>query len=233
MLPWYLGALVLGGVLIGASIVLGAGDADLDLDSDLDVDLDADVDLDVDADLDLDADLDADVDADLDADADAGHAVGHDLDAGTWLPFLSLRFWTFALMSFGLTGTLSRLLLDVALPVELGTSVLVGLGIGWAAAWTFRRLKNTTVSGSTQLTGLQGTEATILLPVGPGKVGKVRALVDGQAVALLARTGDDALLPRREPVLVVDVQDGVAVVTAIRRIADRAASPPRDTESST
>ena len=223
MLPWYIGALVLGGALIGASIVLGAGDADLD--SDLDLDVDGDVDLDVDVDADVDVDLDADVDADADGDFDK------DVDAGTWLPFLSLRFWTFALMSFGLTGTLAQLLLDLAQPVEVGASAAVGLGIGWFAAWSFRRLKQATVTGRTQLTGLGGTEATVLLPVGPGKVGKVRALVDGHAVDLLARTVDDALLPRKERVLVVRIQDGVAVVTAMRRIA-AGAPPPPDKESS-
>ena len=226
MLPWYLGALVLGGVLIGASIVMGGGDADLDADHDLDLDADVDVDVDADVDLDVDADADFGADHDIDIDSDADHGG----DIGGWLPFLSLRFWTFALMSFGLTGTLSQLLLDVPRIVELGTSLVVGLAIGWGAAWAFRALKRGTVTGQTQLTGLRGTEATVLLPVGPGKTGKVRALVDGQAVDLIARTRDDVLMARKEPVLVVSIDDGVATVTPLRRLASGAPTP--DPESS-
>jgi len=228
VLPWYLGALVLGGVLIGASIVMGGGDADLDADHDLDFDADVDADVDVDADFDVDADADIDLDGDVEVGQDVDHFV--EGDAGGWLPFLSLRFWTFALMSFGLTGTLSQLLLDVARPVELGTSLAVGLAIGWAAAWAFRTLKRNTVTGQTQLTGLRGTEAIVLLPVGPDKTGKIRALVDGQAVDLMARTRDDALMARKEPVLVVSIDDGVAVVTPLRRLP--AGAPTPDPESS-
>ena len=82
----------LGGVLIVASIVLG--------------DTDTDVDLDVDADVDLDVGLDGDQDA-LIVLKDPGDAVA---DAGIWLPFFSLRFWTFALAGFGASGLLLHLL---------------------------------------------------------------------------------------------------------------------------
>ena len=54
----YITALILGGILLGASLLLGG-------------DVDADVDLDVDADVDLDADADVDA-GDADADAHAG-----------------------------------------------------------------------------------------------------------------------------------------------------------------
>ena len=67
MLTLYAIATLIGGILVGSSILLG--DADVDVEADLDVDADADV------------------------DADTG---GHDADVagqdiGAWLPFLSLR----------------------------------------------------------------------------------------------------------------------------------------------
>ena len=84
----YIFALVLGGVLLGASFLLGG---DHDADGDVDMDADADVDADVDA------------DADIDGDADGGHD-GHGDVAGFFGVLGSLRFWTFFTAFFGLTG---------------------------------------------------------------------------------------------------------------------------------
>ena len=67
LFPVYLGTLIVGGGLVGASLF---ADADHDMDADMDVD--------------VDADFDADHDADL-ASVDAADAL--------WLPFLSIRFW--------------------------------------------------------------------------------------------------------------------------------------------
>ena len=207
MLPFYVGSLALGGVLIAAGILLG-GDSDTDVDADIDVDVDADVDL----------DLDLDADADADAELDASSAFIKDADAGSWLPFLSIRFWTFGLASFGLTGSLLTLLGfgdGVAAPVSAGLGVI----IGWAAAWAFRKLKGANVSADTGLSNIGGTEGEVLLPVGPGKRGKIRALIDGRWVDLLADTGDGRLLQRREKILVVSVSAGVAQVTQLRQLA--------------
>ena len=90
MLPYYLGSLTLGGVFILTSIFFGDADTDVDAIMDLDMDLD----------------LDAD-EAALAVFQDPSDAIS---DTGTWIPFFSLRFWTFALASFGLAGTLLELL---------------------------------------------------------------------------------------------------------------------------
>jgi hypothetical protein len=205
MLPLYLGSLALGTVLIGASILFG------------DADTDADVDFDVDGDLDLDVDggvfgggLDIDNDALLIM-KDPGDAIA---GAGTWLPFLSLRFWTFALASFGLSGTLLHLL---GVPVIIGAiaSVAMGAGLGTGAAWVFRQLQLTQVSGNVGMFDVQGKEATVILPVGPNKMGKVRVMLDGQSVDLPAMTRADDLIERNEKALVVNVDDGVAHITPV------------------
>lgn len=197
MLPYYVGALTLGGVLIAASIVLG-GESDAD------------------ADMDIDADLEAEFDADAEAVLDVG--IARDADLGNWLPFLSVRFWTFGLASFGLTGALLTILGfgdGVALPASGG----LGVAIGWVAALAFRRLRRANVSADTALRNVGGSEGEVLLAVGPGKRGKVRALIGGRWVDLLAETGDGALLARNEKILVVSVTDGVAQVTRIRQNA--------------
>lgn len=206
MLPLYLGALALGGVLIAASVLMGGG-------SDSDVDVDADVDVDVD--VDVDADIDVDVDADADLDIDGG--MDKDVDVGAWLPFLSVRFWTFGLASFGLMGTLLTLE-GFGTAVAAPSSSVLGLVVGWTAAWAFRKLKASSVSGDTGLRDVGGSEGEVLLPVGPGKRGKIRAMVGGQWVDLIAETGDGDLIQRKEKVLVVAVTDGVAQVTRLRQL---------------
>lgn len=206
LLPVYLGSLALGGVLIVASIVLGDADHDADLDLDADVDVDADVDLD--ADVDADADLDGDVDKDFDL---AQHAA----DAGgTWLPFLSLRFWTFGLATFGGAGAILDVIGFSDL-VSAPASAVTGIGVGWAIAAMFRRLKHERVTADVGLRQLSGQEGKLLLPVAPGKVGKVRVTVGGQDVDLMARSSDGVRLEPRQRVLVVGVDDGVAEVTSL------------------
>jgi len=205
MLPFYLGSLALGTVLIGASILFG----DADTDADVDFDVDGDVDLDIDAGI-FGGGLDIDNDALLIM-KDPGDAVA---GAGSWLPFLSLRFWTFALASFGLSGTLLHFL---GVPAIIGTiaSVVMGTGLGWAAAWVFRKLQLTQVSGNVGMFDVQGKEATVILPVGPNKMGKVRVLLDGQTVDLPAVTRADDQIERNEKALVVNVEDGVAHITPV------------------
>ena len=151
MLPIYIGSLALGTVLIGASIIFG------------DADTDADIDFDVDADGgDFGGGLDVDPDG-FDLMNDSGDAIA---GAGTWLPFLSLRFWTFALAAFGASGGMLHLL-GVSGLVGILASSTMGIGIGIGASWVFRQLQLTQVSGNIGMFDIQGKEATVLLPVGP------------------------------------------------------------------
>ena len=201
MLPLYLGSLTLGTVLIGASILFGDTDTDADVDFDADIDADGDF---------FGGGLDADNDALLIM-KDPGDAIA---GAGTWLPFLSLRFWTFALAAFGLAGSLLHLL---GVPSLIGaiTALLMGGGVGTGAAWVFRQLQLTQVSGNVGMFDVQGKEATVLLPVGPDKMGKVRVMLDGQAVDLPAVSRAEERIERNEKALVVNVADGVAHITPV------------------
>jgi hypothetical protein len=197
MLTLYLIALAIGGTLVAASLLFG-GDVD---------DLDADV----------DADIDADVDADVDADADADHdtdVAGSDvLDA--WLPITSLRFWTFALAFFGLTGTLLRGL------NLLSSSTLIAIiagAVGWvsgiAMVSVYRKLKAEVVDSSLSETDYVGATGTVVLPVEPGKTGKVRLHLKGRDVEMLADTDDDDTFAIRQSVIVWAItNDGRVMVS--------------------
>ena len=92
-----------------------------------------------------------------------------------WVPFLSLRFWTFALCFFGLTG----ILVSLAQPelvsglVALIASVM-GLLCGTAAAFVLRALGSNQVNSLTRPDELAGQIGTVEIPFDANSRGKVR-----------------------------------------------------------
>jgi hypothetical protein len=193
MLEYYLGSLAFGGVLIAASLIFGQGDLDADVD----------VDVDVDAEVELQTDIEP---FELDDPAD--------VIVSRWNPFFSMRFWTFALTSFGLSGSLLSFL-DIPSVVTAVLASAMGLGLGLGAAWMFRALSRSQVSAKTNLNQIRGVHATVLLPVRTGATGKVRLQVDGQQIDLLARTKLSDSIELNSPVLVVNVVDGIANITPL------------------
>lgn len=215
----YVFALVVGGVLLGASMFLGGGDADGDAG---------------------DADLDADHGDLGDGGHDhADHGLGHghhgDADhpgvdaagAGDALGFLlwsvvSLRFWTFFLAFFGLTG----LALDgfgLVPPGALGPSLAVGTGllVAWSAMAVLRRLSTGSSSSHATERDYVGKTARVLVPVGPSGVGKVRVRVGGQDVDLLATTDDPAGFRRADEALVIEVDGTRARIARVDELSRR------------
>ena len=144
----YLVSLIVGGVLLGASILLGG--------KDLDADADADVDLDVDADADADLDLDADADGEFDKDVG-----GHGDFSGFLFMFLSLRFWTFFLAFFGLTGlVLDGLSLVSSEWLGFGLALGMGFGTGALAMRVIRMLGSATSGSAVRSTHYSGKTAS-------------------------------------------------------------------------
>lgn len=191
MLFVYLGAVIFGGALVGASAL--GGDSDVETE--------------------LDTELDADVDADGDLDGDSGGALG-DAVLG-WLPFASMRFWTFFLAFGGLTGALLSALgsPDSALVVagiSAGTGYLSGLGI----TRVMRALKKGQVSSAVQQEDYIGAEGTLLLPARSDAPGQVQLNLRNRVVARAARAARGEI-PVGATVSVLHVDDdGTLVVTA-------------------
>ena len=216
----YLGAFCFGTVLIGASVLFG-GDAEKDIDVDKDIDFDKD--LDFDADTDVDGDLDADADADADHDVDKDLSLVHASDVGgaadllLFNPFLSMRFWTYFLCSFGMSGgllTIGGLDPFVHFPVAVG----LGFTIGYAIQGSFRWLKKTATGTASDLHAAAGRDCTVVLSVGPDKRGKVRMRLGGQDIELLAVTRDSKLIERGGQALIVAIEDDQAIITAMPRL---------------
>jgi len=255
----YVFSMIVGGVFVGLSVFSGLGkdfDADADADADFDVDADADfdADFDADADFDIDADLDADFDADFDADLDADFDADFDADADfdvdkslsfdkemettsgkRFRPWKSFKFWTFFLASFGLTGTVFTALgLWASVFGVFFLSLFMGLFCGLGVSYVLH-LGNKS-EGGRQLTerDFRGMQAKVVLPVSTGRKGKVRIIVKGRSIEMLAEPfempGDDEHEDEEkvvfdfgidEEVYVLGVEDGVAKVISADELRER------------
>ena len=191
----YLFSVIVGGVLLASSILLG-GHEDADLDA-------GDADADLDLDLDGDADVDADVEADGGLDKDIG---GHGDISGFLFLFLSLRFWIFFLAFFGLTGlTLTMLDLVGSQWVGLALAIGMGLGTGLGATSLIRMLGTETSGKAVTSKDYIGKTARVVVPFGSEGVGKVRVDIKGSSVDLLATGLEDEDYDGKEEVLIVEM----------------------------
>lgn len=179
----------------------------------------------------FDKGLDSDVHADLSG-ADPSHvdpisgthaSTDAAAEAGAFAAtFFSFRFWTFALASFGLSGTLLDLL-NVDSWLSLPASLVCGFSIGYGVATVFRVVNHRNVGSIADMKTLLGREGVVLLSIDAKKPGKVRVSFDGQALDLLAHTLDTRNFERGERVLIVDMKNGEATITSTAPAASHAA----------
>lgn len=199
----YVFALVLGAVLLGASFLLGGDDADLDADADADFDVDAD------ADADFDADADGGMDG-LDHHADGSHDTHGDI-GGFFGVLGSMRFWTFFMAFFGLTGLVLDGLSLADTIAALILAIAVGFVTGWAAVTLIRHLAANDTGVAAGVDDYVGKTGEMLLSAAPGRLGKVRIELKGTTVDVLA-TCEDAQLARGEQALIIEMRGTTAVV---------------------
>jgi membrane protein implicated in regulation of membrane protease activity len=198
MLSAYIVCLLAGGILLGASMLGGHGDAE------------------------------------------AGHMGGdvqaeHDMPSHhEWLgklPFLSLRFWTWAATFFGLTG-LALSLTGTSPTTALLLAAGAGLGTGWGASFAFAKLAKAVVGTVPEASSHIGCEGRLLLPLPPGQHGKVRLRVGGADVDLVAENDGQEALPAGAPVWVVGLRGTHVVVEASPVPADHSPNQKADKEES-
>lgn len=128
----------------------------------------------------------------------------------------SLKFWTFSICFFGLTGlVLSNLSFTLAPPLIAIASVLMGIVCGAFVAGSLRvlrRQKSNSLVRSDDLVGLTGT---VELPFDKHSRGKVRLLVKGSLIDSVAYTDDAQAFKLGDRVLVVSTErDQLWVVSA-------------------
>lgn len=184
MLAIYIVAAIVGGGLLLASALTGGHghDADHDFSHDHDV-----------------------ASHDASTDHDASHEAG--TDWAMWLPFLSLRFWTYALATFGLIGWSSEALTTTPSPTILMVSIIAGVVIGSAVATVMRYLMRANFDSAARSADLLGVTGKVTVPVQSAAEGKVRLTVKGDTIDFLALSNDDRSFPSGEEVVVVAVEN--------------------------
>lgn len=132
-----------------------------------------------------------------------------------WLPWASLRFWSFALAFAGLTGSLLTLL-----GMGGAATAVAALGVGWVSGGgvtlLVARLHKTSADGTYTEDDYRGQCARVLLPIVPQSVaGRVRLRIAGRDVDRPAVSEDGRAIAIGDEVVVWRVLgDGTLVVTA-------------------
>jgi len=159
-----------------------------------------------------DAEVDAlSVEVDHGVDLDNTHAAG-DADSGFLPIFLSLRFWIFGSLAFGMVGSLLHFLDLASAFATLIVASVMGAGSGLVASWIFRVLSRQQVSSGAGENDAVGHVGKVLIRVPTQGHGKVRIHLKGQTLDLLATT-DEVELLEGEQVLVEEMRDGSARVS--------------------
>jgi len=133
---------------------------------------------------------------------DGGHEAHADFGFA-WAPFGSLRFWVFLFTFGGGAGFALTKLGSNAVTTGVGAAV-IGWSAGALAVTVIRRLTKASVSSDVGAADLVGATGTLVLPIAPGKPGKVRVDIKGRAEDFVANVVDDGgNLPTGTTVLIV------------------------------
>jgi membrane protein implicated in regulation of membrane protease activity len=148
---------------------------------------------------------------------DTGHG-GHAHDSGDlglgWAPVTSLRFWVF-LLTFGGGAGLALQALGSSPAIAAGGAFGIGWIAGVIAVAVVRSLTKHSVSSELGAADLVGITGTLVLPVGPGKPGKVRVDAKGRTEDYVANIVEDGgELPSGTPVLIVAEGDRGSLLVA-------------------
>jgi len=136
-------------------------------------------------------------------DHDGGHGHAHDGAGLAWAPFGSLRFWIF-LLAFGGGAGYALSHMGTGAVASAAGAVAIGWVAGVLAVMVVRSMAKNSVSSEVGARELVGQTGTLLLPVGPGKPGKVRVDVKGRAEDFVANNVDEGGdLPTGAIVLIV------------------------------
>ena len=140
---------------------------------------------------------------------------GHDgVHSDLYLPFLSLRFWTYFAACFGITGLLLTNFTGAgAITVGL-LSVATGFVAGMGTHLIMRSMRNREADSGIKEEHLVGKDGRVLVGVSPGSSGKIRLEVKGELVDLTAFTEEQVPLNPGDRALVVSIEGGRANVVS-------------------
>lgn len=152
---------------------------------------------------------------DLDFQGDVTAPHGTD----TWIPFLSLRFWTYAFGGFGLTGVLLSYLTDLNATNTLGIAIATGVVCGLGIAVLVRAVSRSEAQSNSRADDLVGLTAKVLVTVRKAQPGRIRCHVKGEILDVLAVAEEDVTLHPGEDAIVVCVEEGRATVVPLAALS--------------
>jgi membrane protein implicated in regulation of membrane protease activity len=135
-----------------------------------------------------------------------------DSEVGALSLFFSTRFWIFASLAFGMSGSLIHVFALAGTLATLAVALSTGVGSGLFAVLTFRAVKRSSATTSAHASEAVGQIGRVLVACGRERQGQVRVELRGHSVDLLATT-DDEKIARGELILVEDVRDSIAHVS--------------------
>ncbi len=199
----YLVSLLVGGFFVLLSMFGGDSDADADVEFDVDTDFDTD----------FEVDFDADLDADFDGDVHIGG--GGDISAGPgFIDLFSLRALFLFAAFFGLTGS-ALTWIDMNSALTAIFAISIGLIAGLGGNYIIKKYGYAEVSSDVTTHELKGKTGKVLLPFSGNEKGKIRLVVKGMEVRLIAQSLDDAsseVFQQGDEIVVVRTENGIAEV---------------------
>jgi membrane protein implicated in regulation of membrane protease activity len=165
-------------------------------------------------------------DAHLEHEVDLGHGVeglaGHDhgVPSETWIPFFSLRFWTYFCAAFGVIGLLLTQFSLAAPAAAALWAIAGGLAAGLGVSYSIRLLRRSESSSAIREQDLLGVEARMLVGARESLPGKARLSIHGEDIDLVAISHTGADIPAGETVYVLSIENNTARVARREDILD-------------
>lgn len=162
---------------------------------------------------------------------EAGVGMDHDHDGehlSTWLPFLSLRFYTYFFAGLGTTGLLLHYLTETSSAVTLTLSLVVGFFAGCSVWLLVKILRRTESDSSTHEGDFLGKEAVVLVTISGRTPGRIRLTAKGDILDVLAVSEENEPIAPGQSVVVVAMDNGRAQVIPRAAIFGDDALPQRN-----
>lgn len=147
-----------------------------------------------------------------DTDHDIDHGHDGDFHSEIWLPFLSLRFWTYMFAFFGMTGLLLTYFTATSQTLTGVFAALCGLVAGTTIAFVMRYLSKSSSHSGAEERDLLGKPANVLVAIRSGSPGKIRVEVKGEMIDVMATTEETTPLEPGSEVYIVSMDNGRAQV---------------------
>ncbi len=165
--------------------------------------------------VDFDQDFEPDLEIIDQQDKESNTSIYHKPRRRLWLPFFSLKFWTFGSCFFGLTGILlSNISTSLSPTIIAIISIIVGILCGTIMAYVLYTLKNRPADSLVRSDDLLGLSGTVEIPFDKNSKGKIRVNVKESAVAFMAFTEENREFTRGEKVFIVGVENNRAWIVS-------------------